>query len=333
MINPWIQFIISAALIVWAGSRLTRSAAVIAENTGIGTAWAGALLLPLATSLPELVTTLRAVMIDIPDLAVGNIFGSCLFNLSLLAVIDLVQGRGPLTSRVSTGHTLTASLSIITLSLALLAMQGLLIFPVGFIGLESIGIAAVYIFGSRFLFNYEKGKIKKPGPDLPVVHRGKVGSSTRSAIAQFTLAAALIVVAGVFVTDASDLIALETGLGHSFVGTIFLAISTSLPETVTTITAVRLGYLDMAVANVFGANLMNLFIIFLADLLYLGGPILAVVSAGHIFSALTVVLLSAIVIFGINYRSSFSVGGIGLDALLVLSGYLMAVYVLFSASG
>ncbi|MCJ7806766.1 MAG: sodium:calcium antiporter [Clostridia bacterium] len=332
MINPWLQFLICAAIIIFAGSRLARNAAVVAGNIGIGTARAGALLLPLATSLPELVTTLRAVMIDAPDLAIGNILGSCLYNLTLLAVIDLLEGRGALTARINQGHIVTASLSIISICLVSIAMLRVVYLPIGWVGVETLFIALVYIFGSRLLYRYERKNLSLP-PVGDEVHDSKNPVSTGQALLQFLIAAGLILIAGVFLTDASDQIAVLTGLGHTFVGSIFLAVSTSLPETVTTITAVRLGYIDMAVANVFGANFMNLFIVFLADLFYRRGPLLYAVSDSNLLSAVMVILLSTVIILGLTYRSKRKVARIGYDVLLVLAGYLVTVVLLFKAGG
>ena len=298
MINPWLQFFISAVVIVYAGSRLTKNASVVAKNTGISTAWAGVLMLPLATSMPELVTTIRAAMINTPDLALGNIFGSCLFNLALLSVIDLLQGRGALTSRINNGHILTASLSIVTLCLAAIAMLEIIPWSLGWVGYETLIIVIVYFYGSRLLYRYEKKQL------IPVSETSLIKNendlSTGQALRRFIVAAVFIITAGVLLTDASNSIALETGLSYSFVGTLFLAISTSLPETVTTITALKLGHTDMAVANIFGANFMNLFIVFFADLFFRQGPLLHFVTDINLFSALMIMMFSAIIILGNN---------------------------------
>ncbi len=332
MVNLWLQYFVCAAIIIYAGSKLTKNAAHVAENTGIGTAWIGAIMLPLATSLPELVATLRAVFINAPDLAAGNILGSCLFNLSLLAVIDIASGKGPLTSRINHGHIVTASLSISAICLASIAMLGIVYLPVGWVGIETLLIAVVYIYGSRMLYRYERKhpSLLRGSEDI---HKAGIAISTGRALLHFSLAAGLIVVAGVLITDASDRIAIETGLGHTFVGSILLAISTSLPETATTLAAVRLGYLDMAVANIFGANFMNLFIVFIADLFYRPGPLLYAVSDNHLVFALMAILISAIIIFGTVYRSEKQIGRIGFDTLLVLAGYFTAAYLLFRSGG
>ena len=332
MINPWLQFIICAGIIVLAGSRLTRSAAVVAENTGLGTVWVGVLMLPLATSLPELVTTLRAVAINAPDLAMGNILGSCLYNLALLAVIDLLEGRGALTARVNQGHIITASLSIITICIASIAMLGIVSLPIGWVGAETLIIALVYIFGGRLLYRYEKKSLPSISAGIEATASGKP-SSTGQALLQFIIAAGFIVVAGVLLTDASDQIAVITGLGHTFVGSILLAVSTSLPETVTTIAAVRLGYTDMAVANVFGANFMNLFIVFVADLFYIHAPLLYAVSESQLLAAVMVIFISTVMVFGLTYRSERKIGRIGYDTLLVVAVYIITVFLLYKSGG
>ncbi len=112
MLENSFLFIISAAAILLAGTQLARNAEKISSGLGLSSAWAGALLLPLATSLPELVTSRRAVVIDAPDLAGGNIFGSVLFNLTIIALIDIVQGPGPLVTVRKKRLALTALLSI-----------------------------------------------------------------------------------------------------------------------------------------------------------------------------------------------------------------------------
>ncbi|MDO9534103.1 MAG: hypothetical protein Q7J85_01945 [Bacillota bacterium] len=118
MLMTWFQFLAGALLVIVAGARLTRSADVLGRALGLGAGWAGVLLLPLATSLPELVTSLRAVIIHAPDLAAGNLFGSNLFNITIIAVVDLVQGKGPIFSCVKRGHALVAFLSILLMSIS-----------------------------------------------------------------------------------------------------------------------------------------------------------------------------------------------------------------------
>jgi len=331
MSNPWLQFIACALLIVFAGVRLTRSAAMIAQKTGIGSLWAGALLLPFATSLPEAVTTFRAVLINTPDLAMGNILGSCLYNLFLLSFIDLLEGRKPLSAKVSSIHILPASLGIIAISLLSLGVLRIVIYPFGWVGVESLLIIVLYIGGNRLIYRQEK-KLNH-FTLTEELKPGKKDRETVKAVFNFMVAALVILTAGSLLTDAADSIAIVTGLGHTFIGSIFLAISTSLPETVTTISAVKLGYLDMAVANIFGANFMNLLIIAMADLFFLKGPISVYVSGNHSLTIMMVIVFTAVMIAGFVYRSSVSLARMGLDTLAILVAYPVIVIFLLRFAG
>ncbi len=332
MINPWVQFILSAALVVFAGSKLAKNATVVADRTGIGAIWMGALMLPLATSFPEMVTTIRSVLIDSPDMAMGNILGSCLHNLALLVVIDLLGGRGALSTRLNQGHVITASLSIIAVCLACIAMLRVFLIPVGWIGIEALLIAILYLFGNRLVFKYEYKKLALNSVGNATKNNQKSRFLVKD-ILRFLAAAGVVVIAGALLTDASDQIAFDTGLGHSFVGFIFLAVSTTLPEIVTTIAAARLGFLDMAVANVFGSNFMNLFIIFLADVFFRRAPLLYSVAEINLLSAVMVIMLNVIFIIGLVYCSKKEIALLGYGTFFILVGYLTTIYLVFKFGG
>ena len=121
-----------------------------------------------------------------------------------------------------------------------------------------------------------------------------------------------------------------TGMGSTFVGTIFLAISTSLPEIAVSAFALKLGAIDMAIGNLFGTNVFNMVIIFIDDLFYLKGPILANVSQNHIVTALLAIILSSIAIVGLIFRfDKKAFGKLSWDALAIILGYLVSIYILF----
>ena len=84
-------FAIAAALVVWAGIRLARAGDEIAERAHLSRLAVGIVLMATATSLPEIVTDVSAAVVGAPDLAVGDLFGSCMANMAILAVIDLLH--------------------------------------------------------------------------------------------------------------------------------------------------------------------------------------------------------------------------------------------------
>jgi cation:H+ antiporter len=321
----WIQFLVSALLIVLAGTRLTRSAETIAENTGLGVLWAGVFLLPLATSLPELVTSWRAAVILAPDLSLGNVFGSNMFNVTIIAMIDLFHGPTPILTRVSQRHIFTASMGIIITCYAAIIM--IIPFPVriGWLGLDTLALPFFYVFGNWLLARFERRHAEE---DATIDLAGRDRSLVQ-AVLWFLAAAVVIVFAGTSLADTGDAIAIQTGIGQMLVGSFFIAITTSLPEVVTTFTAARLGIPDMAIGNIFGANLFNLVIIFFADFFYTGGPILHAVSSGHLVTALISVILTSIAVIGLIYRSQRSFIRLGYDSIAILVGYVLAMILLF----
>lgn len=231
----WGTFFASAAVIIAAGSQLSKNADIIAEKTGLSGALVGALLLPIVTSLPEIVTSAQSALIDNPDIALGNIFGSNMFNILIIAVVDIAQGGGPLLRHVKLGHILTAGIGLLLAALAAIFILLQLQANIFGIGLDSITILVVFIFGMRLLIRYDK----KEGVQEEI-EENYSAKSLKVSIVIFLVSGILIVTSGRFLAISADEIAQVTGLGGTFVGSFLVAISTSLPELVATFTAARL---------------------------------------------------------------------------------------------
>lgn len=88
---PWAIFLLSAAVIVYAGTKLSRYGDQIADLTGLGGLWIGVVLMASATSLPEIFTDVSAALMHAPDLAAGDLFGSNMANMLILGIIDLMH--------------------------------------------------------------------------------------------------------------------------------------------------------------------------------------------------------------------------------------------------
>jgi cation:H+ antiporter len=321
----WLHFLISAILIIVAGTRLTRSAQVIAGYTGLGVLWAGAFLLPLATSLPELVTSWRAASINAADLAVGNVFGSNMFNLTIIAMIDLTHGKTPVLTRVSHRHIFTANLVILLTCFMAITMIIPVPFRIGWVGLETTAIPVIYFLGNWLLARFERRYVGEEA----AIDLSERNHPLGQAVLWFIVAALVIVVAGSRLADTGEAIARETGLGQTLIGSFFIAITTSLPEVVTTFTAARMGVFDMAIGNIVGANFFNLLILFFADLFYASGPIIQTISSGHLVLALISVILMSLAVIGLIYRSQRSFARLGYDSIAILAVYIVATVLLF----
>jgi cation:H+ antiporter len=112
LLTLWLSFLICALIIIFTGTKLIRYGDIISEKTGLGRVWIGATLIPLVTSLPEITSSASAAWINAPNLAIGNIFGSIMFNLLIIAIADFTHGPGPLLKEVTPGQILTAILGI-----------------------------------------------------------------------------------------------------------------------------------------------------------------------------------------------------------------------------
>lgn len=324
----WVRFFISAGVIILAAINLSRNADIIAEKTGMGRAWVGALLLPIITSLPEIVTSAQAVIIDNPDIALGNVFGSNMFNIVIIGVVDIVQGSGPVLRFASKGHILTASIGILLLGLSctsILAGVDVLI-PGLRIGIDSLVILLVFLAGLRLITRYER-KNGGGSEDDPQY----LDKSLAKAVGVFIAAGALIVLAGRHLAITADELSTATGMGGTFIGSFMVAVTTSLPELVATMTAVRMGALDLAIGNILGANVMNIFIIVAADLFYRKGTFLSSVSPDNLITGVLAVSLMSIAVIGLIYRSEKSVLNLGYDSVGIIILYLLGAFLVFSS--
>ena len=160
-----------------------------------------------------------------------------------------------------------------------------------------------------------------------------IGTFFKSKGLWFLLLSVLILVAGYFVVKTSEMIAEETGIGTSFAGLVLIAITTSLPEISTTIAAVKLKRYDMAVSNIFGTNLFDITLIFLADLFFLKGPVLSELSQFEVVAAFLGIVLTSIYVVGIATRNKKSFLKLGYDSWIILLTYITGILILFNMKG
>jgi len=319
------QFGGTAAVIVVAGSFLTRFTDRIARVTGLGRTLAGVVLLALATSLPELTIGCNAALIGAEDLTAGDLLGSSLMNLLLLAVLDLTHySRGKMLSSAAAAHALGGGASIMLTALALLfllARPGWSLF--GWVGAEAFVLVAGYAFSLRLL--YVQQRVAAQQDEAVGVGKAEPPSySLRGAVLGYLLAAAAIFAAAPFLARAADRLAVQTGLGGTFMGTTLVALSTSLPEAVTTLAAVRRGAIDLAIGNIFGSNVFNM-VIFAAVDLFQAGPLFAALSPTHAVTAAWVILITAVALMGQLYRAERRYWVFEPDATLVILLVLTAL--------
>ncbi len=329
MIN-WLEFLLATILIMYAGNRLTRYGEIIAEKTGLSRLWLGLVLMAAVTSLPELVTGLSAVVYArLPDIAAGSIFGSCVFNVFILGLLDTLSKKVPLSSRTNQANILSAGMSLLLLSVAGLGVfLGERLPGIGWIGLYTPLLLVGYLGTMRMAHKFEKRRVAPSGR----VRDGNLlyaRFTLRKAVVRYVLNAAIVVGAAIFLPGIAERIAETTGLGQTFVGNIFVAVSTSLPELTVCIAAVRLGAIDMAVGNIFGSNIFNLFILALDDLFYVRGPLLSSVEKQHMIPALTAMAMTGLAIAGLIYNSEKKRFVWAWDSFGIILIYFANLYLLY----
>jgi cation:H+ antiporter len=331
----WVEFLLCVALIGVAGVNLSRYGDAIADKTGLGGTWIGVVLLASVTSLPELVTGASSVTVaNAPDIAVGDVLGSCVFNLLLLFLLDILHRDESIFLRASRGHILSAGFGILLVGLAGLSILAAWLgdsIAIGHIGLYTPAILILYVVSMRAVFHYETEEVRE-------FTEAKTDSypqlSLRDVILRYSLAALVILVAGVWLPFVAKALAVEMGWHQSFVGTLFVAFVTSVPEMVVTVAALRLGALDMAIGNLFGSNLFNIGILAIDDILYLPGPLFDAVSTTHAITAFSTIMMTGVAIIGLLYRPRrLAFGSVGWAAFSLFLIYLLNTYLLFVHGG
>ena len=300
----WIGFIACTAVIVYSGTRLSRYGDVIAEKTGLGRAWIGVVLMASVTSLPELVTGITSVTYaNVPDIAAGDVLGSCVFNILILAFLDAFYKPMPVSTKANPGHVLSAGFGILLLSIIAFSLYAHSYIPsILWIGAYSLCTLFIYIIAMRMIFYYEKRQMSQYLQEVAIDTRYD-DVTTKSAVFHYAINAFFVIIAAAFLPGIGEGIAEITGLGQTFVGSIFIAISTSLPEVVVSIAAIKMGVIDLAVGNLFGSNIFNILILSLDDFFFTKGPILSFASPQHMVSAISAIAMTVIAIIGLTYRA------------------------------
>jgi len=297
----WLKLVVCILVILVAGRNVARYGDIIADRTGIGQVWMGVIAISIITSLPELFTGISSVtLISAPNLTVGDLIGANAFNLFNLAALDIAHRNGSIISQASPAHRPTA-----WFSLGLVVLVGLFIFisthfsamALGWIGWYTPIIIVFYVVAVWRIFKFDKKQPKEEAISLY-----PEDTPMRRVYIYFAISAAFIIGAGIWLATIGNDLAAATGWGQSFVGSLFLAFTTTLPEITVSFTAMRIGATDMAVANLIGSNLFNLTIIPVIDLIYTRGPILAEVSEGNAVTAGAVALMTIVFLVGLHLR-------------------------------
>ncbi|WLR52128.1 sodium:calcium antiporter [Bacillus tianshenii] len=321
----FVYFLLSAALVVYAAVKLNQYGDVISQKSSLTGMMVGTFLLAGATSLPELTTSLTAVYIDNPDIAVGNMLGSNVFNLLILAVFDFLYRRNKMFERVSLDHRYTAGLGIIlflVIAVSLVMPNPISIFHVG---IDMLVIVGLYVIGTRWISKRSgEQAAQEAESEAPVSNL-----SLKHATIGFAIAALVTFAAGSALTITGDKIAVATGMNASFVGSFLIAATTSLPELVTVYVAFRIANYEMAIGSILGSNLFNLQLLALTDVLYRKSAITTAASASHLLTAMLGMFMGVVVLYSLFRKEVSGTWRYALPSLITAAVYLITSYVMF----
>lgn len=145
---------------------------------------------------------------------------------------------------------------------------------------------------------------------------------------QFAFSAAVVVYAAIKLAEYGDVIAVRTKLGGLFVGTIFLAGATSLPEMIASISSFRAGVPDLAAGNFFGSNMVNVLLLALVDLIVFRVPLLRRAALSHALTAALTTILMLIAIISMLAEIDLTIGWVGWDSLLIIIVYFGGIWLI-----
>ena len=332
-------FALCALAIALAGPTLVRAVEGVGDATGLGHLWLGTVLLAGATSLPELVSVVSAAGIDQPDIAVGTVLGSNMFNMTIFGVVLVLF---PLAVRTDRASALTGGVAIV-LGAATLVFIVTGEVALGHVGLGAIVLLGLYVTGSLLLFREARRGSAAPAPaastdPAPAPEQTEARRRPRRAdVVRLAAATAVVFVASLFLPSAAEGIADTLGVSGGVVGVVGVALATSLPEVVTSAVALWRGSPGLVVGNVFGSNVFNVAVLFPGDLALDEGPLLAAAMSEQAVTAAFGLGLMLLALLALVDRMPWSsAGGEGLlrrgwalraAGVAILLGYLVGVVV------
>lgn len=324
----WLKFFITAAVIVITATQLAKYGDIIAVRTKLGGMFIGVLLLAAATSLPEVLTSISSLNQGSPNLAAGNLLGSNSFNMLLLAMIDLASRHQRVLRKAAVKHALTGSLSIFLIGLVVFLILADIELSIGWVGIDAILIMGFYIVAVRLVQGGQINASLSDGDDT--IPEGT--ANLRVGIIGFLVAAGVLVFITPVMVQSANEISVQTGLGATFVGTTLVALVTSLPELVTTLAAIKIGANDMAIGNLFGSNMFNMFAVGLTDLFYTKGRFLGEIDPAFAIVGMLGLIMTGIGLIGNLAKLEKKFWFIEIDALLLILVYISGMWLLFVKS-
>jgi len=332
----------AAAGAVWvAGIQLSNTTDVLSTRLGLGEALGGLVLLAIATNLPEIAITASAALAHDLGIAIGNILGGIAIQTVVLVALDAfgVRGKRPLTYvGASLQLVLEAVLVIAVLVVAIMGTRLPSSLIVGRVAPGGLLIVVLWMVGLWLLGRARSGlpwQERGHAPDSQAEPHGhskvkrekgatEKGHSTVRIALLFGGAALVTLLGGVALEESGNAISGHIGLSGVIFGSTILAAATSLPELSTGLASVKLGDYKLAFSDIFGGNAFLPVLFIMASLLS-GSAVLPQAQDSDIYLAALGILLTSVYAWGLIFRPSRRVLGMGVDSFVVLTLYVVGI--------
>jgi cation:H+ antiporter len=260
----YLAYLIVAALVVLLSNKASEYVDLLDKKTSLSGAFIGGVMLSAVTSLPELFTSISStVFLDKPGLCMGNILGSNLFNLVIIACLTLIFYKAFSSAKLVKSHAVVALFVVLIYLVILANMYSYLSVEIMTVSVTSLIIIVLYALGIKFMSgdNGEESDEDEVDSNLTI----------KQIVVRFVLVSLGIIALSIIITYITDDISERLNLGKGLAGAIFLGIATSLPELSSTITLFRIKNYNIAFGNIIGSNIFNFLILAIADVIYVGG--------------------------------------------------------------
>jgi cation:H+ antiporter len=323
-------FLAAALLIAIFGVKMTKVARQLAIHTRMGEALMGAVFIGASTSLSGIITSVTTASYGYAELSVSNALGGIAAQTLFLAIADMFYRKVNLEHAAASAENLMMSAFLITLLSVLLF--AITVPDISFFAIHPASpiLIIVYLFGIHILARTHKMPMWMPKDTIDTHYERKKWHfnnfrSSGQLWLQFTVCAVVVGMAGWTLAQTGMIINQQTTLSEGIIGGIFTAVSTSLPELVIAITAVRLKSLTLAVGDIIGGNAFDTLFIAVSDIAYRDGSIYAAISNTELTWLGTSLLMSGILMMGLLHRERHGPGNIGWESVLLIVTYLLGV--------
>ena len=309
-------FLLFTLILFYSGGKLSIYGEELGKRFGLGKTVVGIALIASITSLPELFTGSSAILLlDAPDIALGDIYGSCMVNLVILSIVNTLF-KNKLWAYTDNAHVITGIVSILLISTTLFYILSEFEVSLYHISLLSLILIPAYLFLLGIVFSYEKVAEKEE------LYEEKIPTSVL--LFKYLMSAFVVLLSGVSIAILAEEISKRFNLTESFVGTFFVSISTSLPELFVSLSALKYGLIHISVSNILGSNIFNVSMVSVYDFLFTKGSIYAEIDKGVILTLISVIIMTSAVCIGIIYKDILK----NLKVLYFLNFFIIFIYLL-----